>query len=141
MLAKRRTLRVRNAPIVSTPLLLPSFSSKGFPKIAKILQAMEEYISDEILVSAYDVHYSVLIPPFDFASTIFLDSGVYEASRDAELSETFDREHITKAWSPEQYNEVISTWTSTSPTIFVSFDHAKYRASTEEQIKRANEMR
>src|SRR5215207_1070882 len=98
MLAKRRTLRVGNAPAVSTPLLLPSFSSKGFPKVSGILKAMEEYISDEVLVSAYDVHYSALTPPFDFASTIFLDSGGYEASKDAELSETFEREHLAQAW-------------------------------------------
>jgi hypothetical protein len=46
---------------------------------------MEEYISDEVLVSAYDLHYKQLEPGFDFASLIFLDSGGYEASKDAEI--------------------------------------------------------
>ena len=77
MLAKRRTLKVGNASSVSTPLLLPSFSSKGFPKVAATLKAMEEYISEEVLISADDLHYLLIRPPFDFASTIFLDSGGY----------------------------------------------------------------
>src|ERR1044072_8121942 len=92
MLAKRRILKVGAAPSISTPLLLPSFSSKGFPRVAETLKAMEEYISDEVLISAYDLHFSLIEPPFDFASTIFLDSGGYEASKDSELSETFERE-------------------------------------------------
>src|ERR1700744_3935008 len=101
MLAKRRVLQIGTAPAIRTPLLLPSFSSKGFPKVAKMLKTMEEYIADELLVSAYDVHYKVLNPPFDFASAIFLDSGGYEASKDAELSETFEGEYVAKDWTPE----------------------------------------
>jgi hypothetical protein len=140
MFAKRRILRVGNASSVRTPILLPSFSSKGFPNVAEILQAMEEYISDEVLVSAYDLHYKQLEPGFDFASLIFLDSGGYEASKDAELSETFDKEHIAKAWTPEMYAEVVSTWSSLSPTIFVSFDHPRYRCNTFDQVERAKAM-
>jgi hypothetical protein len=68
MFAKRRILKVGNASSVRTPILLPSFSSKGFPNVAEILEAMEEYISDEVLVSAYDLHYKELEPGFDFAS-------------------------------------------------------------------------
>src|SRR5580704_18024590 len=103
MLAKRRTVRLGNATELRTPLLLPSFSSKGFPKVQKIIKACEEYISDEILVSAYDVSYGTLSPEFDFASAIFLDSGGYEASRDADLSEIYEGDHVGKEWSPERY--------------------------------------
>jgi hypothetical protein len=140
MLAKRRTLKVGNAPSVSTPLLLPSFSSKGFPKVEATLEAMEEYISEEVLISAYDLHYSLIKPPFDFASTIFLDSGGYEASKDSELSETFERDHIPRDWSPEMYAEVVSNWSSASPTVFVSFDHPEHRQSVAEQIERAKAL-
>jgi hypothetical protein len=140
MLAKRRTLKIGNAPGVKTPILLPSFSSKGFPNVAKILKTMEEYISDELLISAYDVHYNELSPSFDFASVIFLDSGGYEASKDTELSEIFENEHITKDWSPELYADVISRWKSISPTVFVSFDHPKHRISTADQVARARKL-
>src|SRR5262245_17337590 len=121
MLAKRRILRVGSAPSVSTPLLLPSFSSKGFPKVRATLKAMEEYISEEVLISAYDLHYSLINPPFDFASTIFLDSGGYEASKDSELSETFEGEHIPRDWTPDMYARIVANWSSISPTVFVSF--------------------
>ncbi len=140
MLAKRRTLKVGSAPSVSTPLLLPSFSSKGFPKVAATLKAMEEYISEQVLISAYDLHYSLIKPPFDFASTIFLDSGGYEASKDSELSETFEGEHISKYWSPKMYEQVVANWSSISPTVFVSFDHPEHRQSVAEQIDRAKAL-
>lgn len=140
MLAKRRSLKVGNAPSIKTPLLLPSFSSKGFPKVAAIFTAMEEYISDEILVSAYDLHYKKLDSNFDFSSTIFLDSGGYEASKDYELSETFERDHEPEDWTPEAYADVVANWKSSRPTVFVSFDHPKHRCDTANQVKRAKAM-
>jgi hypothetical protein len=140
MFAKRRILKVGNAPSIKTPILLPSFSSKGFPNIANVLKAMEEYISDEILVSAYDLHFKELESGFDFASVIFLDSGGYEASKESELSETFDREHLARPWVPEMYAEVISKWSALSPTIFVSFDHPKNRCGIFEQVERAKAL-
>jgi hypothetical protein len=38
MLAKRRALRLSDQEIARTPLLVPSFSSKGFEDIDKILE-------------------------------------------------------------------------------------------------------
>jgi hypothetical protein len=139
MLAKRRALRLDGQVDVDvrTPMLLPSFSSKGFPNVKKMFKAAEEYISDELLVSAYDVHYGLLDPPFEFASIVFLDSGGYEASKDTELSETFDREHISEDWTPDLYNEVIRDWTCTRPTIFVNFDSPKFRMTTGDQVASA----
>src|SRR6266478_1274244 len=98
MFAKKRTVRLGNATELKTPILLPSFSSKGFPKVQKILKASEEYIADEILVSAYDISHGILSQEFDFASAIFLDSGGYEASRDADLSEIYEGEHMARDW-------------------------------------------
>lgn len=140
MLAKRRHLRIGQKVTVKTPLLLPSFSSKGFPNVKKMLKASEEYISDEVLISAYDIHHGMIEPPFDFASTIFLDSGGYEASKDAELSETYDREHVVKPWDMKSHQKVVSEWSSISPTIFVSFDSPEIRATTKDQIERAKAL-
>jgi hypothetical protein len=140
MFAKRRIIRLGSATELKTPLLLPSFSSKGFPKVQKIIQACQEYIADEILVSAYDISHGTLAPNFDFSSTIFLDSGGYEASKDADLSEIYEGDHISKDWSPERYIEVVKNWTSTSSTVFVSFDHPKFRTDTKEQIERARQL-
>jgi hypothetical protein len=140
MLARKRTVRLGNATELKTPILLPSFSSKGFPKVRKILKASEEYITDEVLVSAYDIRHGILSQEFDFASAIFLDSGGYEASKDADLSEVYEGEHIAKDWSPDMYHDVVRNWTSASPTVFISFDHPKYRIDTREQIERARKL-
>ena len=40
--------------VARTPLLLPSFSSKGFPDVKKILKFSEELVDSEMLISAYD---------------------------------------------------------------------------------------
>ena len=95
MLAKRRAIQRDGVPVERTPLLVPSFSSKGFPDVAKIIKTTEEVIEGATLVSAYDMHYERINPPFDFASLIFLDSGGYEASKDTDLSELGDYEHKT----------------------------------------------
>jgi hypothetical protein len=81
VLAGRRSLRLNGVEIERTPLLVPSFSSKGFPEIKEIVGYSSELIEGPILVSAYDLHYGCIEGPFDFASLIFLDSGGYEASK------------------------------------------------------------
>lgn len=141
MLAKRRAIMFEGGRAIRTPILLPSFSSKGFPSIQKIFEASEEYISDEILVSAYDISYGHLLPKFDFASTVFLDSGGYEASKDSELSEVYQGAHKPKDWSPELHQEVVDQWACSSPTVFVTFDAPDYRMSVNDQIDRARAMK
>jgi hypothetical protein len=141
MFAKRRTLRLEGSVEFKLPMLLPSFSSKGFPKVQKLFKACEEYISDEVLVSAYDVFYKKIAPPFDFASVIFLDSGGYEVSKDADLSEIYEGDHVGKEWSLQIYTKLVKTWRSLSPTVFVSYDHPKHRTTTRDQIARARKLK
>ena len=93
MLAKRRALILNGQEIERTPLLIPSFSSKGFPEIDKAIRYNSGLIDGVTLVSSYDLHYGKITPPFDFASLIFLDSGGYEASKETELSDFGDKEH------------------------------------------------
>ncbi|WP_288960303.1 hypothetical protein [uncultured Sulfitobacter sp.] len=141
MLAKRRPLKIDGVPIKKTPILLPSFSSKGFPKVAEILKTMEEFISDEILVSAYDIHYKKIKGPFDFAEVVFLDSGGYEASKDHELSEIYEGDYGPSDWTPEYHSKVIDGWDCMSPTVFVSYDgKGSERVPIAEQIARAKAL-
>jgi len=120
-------------------LLLPSFSSKGFPEIQNILATTSEAIDGEILISAYDVAYGHIKPPFDFAQSVFLDSGGYEASEDFELSEIKHQPYCPAEWTLDQFQQVIRDWDSPQPTVFVSYDHPNDRVSTLEQIQRAEE--
>ena len=137
MLAKRRGLFFKGREVARTPILVPSFSSKGFPRIEEIVQFSEEFISEEILVSAYDVYYNKIIPPFDFASIIFLDSGGYEASRDPDLSDTQEHNYTPKEWNFDLYRQVLEAWNARSPTVVVSYDHPKERQPVHEQISNA----
>lgn len=141
MLAKKRPLKIGGKQIKTTPLLLPSFSSKGFPQVQKIFETMNEYISDEILISAYDLHHSKVKGSFDFSEIVFLDSGGYEASKDHELSEIYEGEHKPADWNPELHSKVIMNWECTSPTVFVSYDgKGTHRVTIPEQIDRAKTL-
>lgn len=139
MLAKRRSLKLGGSEIERTPLLVPSFSSKGFPEIGKILKTAEEFIEGPVLVSAYDIFHGKIAAP-DFPPFVFLDSGGYEASKDADLSDLREHEHAPVTWSLEAYNEVIASWQSSIPTVIISYDHPDERLPIKEQITRAKSV-
>jgi hypothetical protein len=142
-LAAKRSISLNGQEIDRTPLLVPSFSSKGFPDISKILSANSELISGPILLSAYDLHFANIQPPFDFASLIFLDSGGYEAAKDyqfSDLSDTHETDHSPKLWTAELHSSVLAQWNSLVPTIFICYDHPRERISLPEQISRANSL-
>ena len=142
MLAKRRALTLGNTELQRTPVLLPSFSSKGFPDIAKIVQTTEEVIDAPILISAYDLHYNYneIVPPFDFPSLIFLDSGGYESSKDSELSDFGERDYKARPWTKEMHQAVIANWRPSVPTVLISYDHPKERIAVRDQIERARNL-
>ena len=56
---------------ITTPLLLPSFSSKGFPYINKILKATELYFDIPFLISAYDLYYRHIELPQHSSNLLF----------------------------------------------------------------------
>ena len=140
MLAKRRSLKLNGVEIERTPLLVPSFSSKGFPDVHKIIESCSELIEGVTLVSAYDLHYDKVRPPFDFPKLIFLDSGGYEASKDAELSDLGDRDHHPKEWTQEMHERVLAKWQPSVPSVLISYDHPKARVEFTRQIERAHAM-
>jgi hypothetical protein len=140
MLANKRSLRLRGVEIERTPLLVPSFSSKGFPEVREIIDYSSELIEGPMLVSAYDLHYQEIAPPFDFASLIFLDSGGYEASKDMDFSDYGEREHLTRKWTEADHQAIIDTWKPLVPTVLISYDHPKERLPIASQIERARHI-
>jgi len=140
-LAQRRSLKLHGVEIARTPLLVPSFSSKGFADVGKIVEYAAEVIDSATLVSAYDLHYKRIEPPFNFADLLFLDSGGYEASRDLDLSDYGDRVHEPAAWTQEMHEAQLAAWQPGSiPSVIISYDHPKQRLSIKEQIARAKKM-
>lgn len=140
MLAKRRALKLNGLEIERTPLLVPSFSSKGFPDVQKIITSCSELIEGVTLVSAYDLYHQKIKPPFDFPSLIFLDSGGYEASKDVELSDFGDKDHYPKEWTQQMHEEVLAAWEASVPSVLISYDHPKSRLKFAEQVERARAM-
>lgn len=140
MLAKRRSLKLNGTEVERTPLLVPSFSSKGFPDVKKIIASCSELIEGVTLISAYDLHHQKIEPPFDFPSLIFLDSGGYEASKDVELSDFGDRDHHPKEWTQELHERVLERWLPGVPSVVISYDHPKERVGFADQIDRAHSI-
>jgi hypothetical protein len=140
MLARRRTIRIDGAEVERTPLLVPSFSSKGFPDVAKVVATTSEVIDGPALVSAYDLWHKNLKPPFDFATLLFLDSGGYEAGKDVELSDVGDRDHKPLEWSRERHEEVLAAWAPAVPSVLISYDHPLERLPVSDQIQRARSL-
>jgi hypothetical protein len=140
VLAKRRHLTLHGEQIERTPLLVPSFSSKGFPEVNKIVEFSSELITDVVLVSAYDLHHQLVTAPLTFPSLIFLDSGGYEASKDKDLSDIGDGDHSPKEWTREMHEAQLAVWKSPIPSVLISFDSPNEKLSLDEQIQRAKSM-
>ncbi len=136
MLAKKRSVKIDGQEVERTPLLVPSFSSKGFPDVNKIIRATSEVLDGPALVSAYDLHYEKIEPPFEFATLLFLDSGGYEAGKDVELSDVGDRDHEPKEWTMDMHGRTIANWRPEVPTVLVGYDHPKHRCSFQKQVER-----
>lgn len=140
LLADRRAITFNGRDVLKTPLLVPSFSSKGFPEINGILQFSEEFLTDTLLVSAYDVHYKYVPNAIGFVPVVFLDSGGYECSKDVEFSDLGVMPHSPKEWNAEMHKAVIDGWDSGVQTVVISYDHPHHRFPIEEQIGHASSL-
>ena len=141
--AKKRLLNLAvNSEQFRTPLLVPSYSSKGFPEVGHILELTQQFVDSQILVSAYDLHYGHISEETDlnFPPLLIVDSGGYEASQDRAMQ---DPERVSVVdyqpveWSEALHNGIVESWDVLPPTIFVSYDHPSKRIPLDEQIANA----
>src|SRR4051794_14219187 len=96
MLARSSRLTHKASGVfLQTPLLVPSFSSKGFTppngpsEVNKIIETVSEWIDGTFLISAYDISKGHIPRPEDLTNKpeiVILDSGGYEISDDHDLS-------------------------------------------------------
>ncbi len=141
MFARSRELRIGSQVVARTPLLCPSFSSKGFPDVRKILNLMSEFITESVLVSAYDIHYKKISQKrVSFPELIFIDCGGYETRVDHDLSEAYGREHKPKPWSRRHHLAVMKQWRVKTPTVAVSYDSPKDFLRVKRQISKAKNL-
>lgn len=121
-----------------TPLLVPSFSSRGFPKIRKIQSVAAEFVSAVSLVSAYDLHHGYLDEHDIYCSeTLFLDSGGFEAGTSQDLTDFYGSAGQPKEWSEDQFLKTVLSLTPLSAMVVISYDT---RAPMAEQIASAQSL-
>jgi hypothetical protein len=153
-----KLLHPSNSVQIETPLLIPSFSSKGFIRSAETgasdngeyksglhrqYEVMREYITDTVLVSAYDIAQGYFPSPSEIKSYVellFLDSGGYEISDDTDLSDVSEPDTHGREWSEAQYRKVLAAWPKELASVFVSYDNQTERLPLEDQISRANSL-
>jgi hypothetical protein len=149
MLARKFTLIHPAGQRIETPLLIPSFSSKGFgvdadgrSEVNRILSAAQEYLTDSLLVSAYDVYYRHLDVPDPLPTELaVVDSGGYETSDLHDLSSTYYQRVAAADWDEQKLFEVLDKWPSFAPAMFVTFDRADKPISLADQIDRARSLK
>ena len=108
----------------TTPLLVPSFSSRGFPDVADIHALTKEYLVDVSLVSAYDLQHGSL-PESEIYTTdlLFLDSGGYEAGVAVDPLEPYADDRHGLAWTPNEYDCVLRRLQPLADVVIVNFDY------------------
>lgn len=148
MLARSTRLHHPLNITIETPLLVPSFSSKGLgstheheSEVRDIFNVVSEYLTDSMLISAYDLAYGNLDPIESAISEItFVDSGGYEISDIHDLSAIFRQPVNPKDWRPENLQRVYDEWASHIPAVFVSFDRPDVRKPLQQQIDEAKKL-
>lgn len=150
MLYRGSTLRHPSGVTLKMPLLVPSFSSKGFlfdgkgiSEIKGVFTNTAEILTESLLVSAYDIWYGHLPKPNRFPCTpslIFVDSGGYETGPDHDFSSIFRHTHKVEKWNLKRLRDVLDSWPDRIPAVFVSFDKGSAGKAVSKQIEDAQKL-
>ena len=115
--------------------MIPSFSSKGFGfkkkdkseenDVSEVFDALEvskEFLTESILISAYDIFYGHI--PFSeeliFTDFTIIDSGGYETGTSYDLSTISKFNYDLKDWDIEKFESILSKWPEHKAAIAVS---------------------
>ncbi|MCG3212542.1 MAG: hypothetical protein FOGNACKC_06212 [Anaerolineae bacterium] len=134
-----RNRRIAKFDVV-TPILVPSFSSKGFPEITWLWNHLSPHLEGTALVSAYDVFHNHIPKRLDSPSLIFIDSGGYEARKNFDLSEIYNQEYIPREWNRETHLAALKQIETLSFLALVSFDNALVHEDLGTQITTAKAL-
>ncbi|MCD4795369.1 MAG: hypothetical protein K8R54_19205 [Bacteroidales bacterium] len=149
---RSRTIVHPGGEKVETPLLVPSFSSKGFSLVNKqnriisecyeVMEVAPGFIEESLLVSAYDLYHNLIPKPSEFKSAKIniIDSGGYETTQIYDLSGINKYNHEVKPWDENKLKKVLSAWPDDMSGIIVSYDHGELRLSIEQQVENAQKL-
>lgn len=141
-ICKSRQISIIDVP---TPLIVPSFSSRGFPEVKNIYTSVKDYISNVSLISAYDIYYEMQEVDIYASDIIFIDSGGYETQA-ITLTATSDdvyanRDSVSvRPWSRELHQSVLNNLQSLSQLVLISYDNWNNHQSTLSQIATAKSL-
>lgn len=123
----------------TTPILVPSFSSKGFEEVEQIYNRYRGDLTDAILISAYDLYYeNIHLQDIYETELLIVDSGGYERDKEHDLSTVYNEKYTAKPWTRDLYIEQLNQIENLTPTIIVNYD-IKNSLSLEQQVKQAQE--
>ncbi len=142
MLARCIKFNLPNGDNFETPLLLPSFSSKGFPDLKKMIRVLEEYIAGPVLISAYDVNYKLIQKKIRFSSQLlFIDSGGYECSSLVDFVNQNIGIYKPKKWNEKLFYKTINMLLEDDVLkVIISYDHPRTRQSLSTQLSSTYEL-
>lgn len=122
---------------VATPLLVPSFSSRGFSDIGDLFNEVVSDLRRSCLLSAFDLASGALETELSKAADIVLvDSGVYETKAHAVAADGHTSVPAATAWTRDMYRAFLPTLPKHANVLVVSFDNY---SSLQEQLARAAE--
>lgn len=143
-LARRSTVKHPSGLSFQTPLLVPSFSSKGFrvtkdsSEVRDALEVTSEWLTDTMLISAYDLAHGHIPHPEEMTSTpdlIIVDSGGYEARIEHDMSTAVHWPHQPLLWDEARYRAELDRWPDRFVASFVSFDAPNSKVPVPQQAK------
>ncbi len=122
---------------VQTPLIVPSFSSRGFSQVSGIWEEFRHRLYGVALVSSFDIAEGLI--PANVTDTMNLtvyDSGLYETSEQLASAGGEHTLPCSTNWTRSRYHKTIAEIDSTANIMLVNFDH---RGILEEQLEFASE--
>jgi len=121
-------------------MLVPSFSSKGFPKVRELWDISKDNLIDTALVSSYDIYYDYFEPSIDGPQVLFVDSGGYEATKDHDLSDIYGKEYRPKEWSSAQHRDTLQRIETSASLVLISLDTEENNIKLDSQVRNAESI-
>lgn len=156
MLSKTTKLHSENGPPINTPILIPSFSSKGWSfenkedeskmgksEVEEFVKWSTDFLFDSVLFSAYDLYYGHYSGPNELGEItdiIFIDSGGYEKLGGHDSSSTYSYPWPSKDWDQEKLKKVIDSIPKEYNIVIVNYDDVKESKGISDQVEEAKQF-
>lgn len=150
-----RSLTLCTGSQVPLPLLVPSFSSKGFPTLEDDesgatrseanapFEVTNAVLEESLLISAFDIFHDYIPAPkgmLSNAEVVFIDSGGYEKLPFFDSTEPLYHPFPNPPFELEDYRSVLGSFDDALPLVTASPDWHTEKLSIAEQIAFAQEF-